>query len=77
MYTIKHLWRFPINRLSNRGKVASLRHQVDSVSEVCQLPNPKVSELYLCLFSMSTKSVCRCFTPTLASMAKLVEGDEM
>ena len=58
----KRLWRFPIDHLPNRGKVASLRHKVDSISEMCQMFNPEVLEHYLCLFAPSTQSICRCFS---------------
>ena len=50
----KCLWRFPIDYHPNRGKVVSPRHQVDSVSEVRQPSNPKVSKHHLCLFAQST-----------------------
>ena len=56
--------------------MACPRHQVNSISEVCQSLNAKVSEHYLCLFSPSTQPVRRCFSH-LASMVKLAEGDEM
>ena len=68
-------WRFFVNHLLNRGKVASLRHQIDSVSKVCQCSNPKVLEHYLCLFSLSTQLVRGCFSHP--SIVKLAEGDEM
>ena len=45
-----------------KGKVASQRHQVDYVSEVHQLPNPKVLEHYFCLFSPSKQPICRSFS---------------
>ena len=50
----KCLQRFLVNHLPNRGKVESRRHQIDSISEVRQPPNPKVPKHHLyiikCIF---------------------------
>ena len=58
----KCLWRFLINHLPNIRKVASPRHKVDSILEMCQPFNSEVSKRYLCLFAPSTQPIHRCFS---------------
>ena len=56
--------------------MASLRHQVDSISEMRQLLNFEVLKHHIWLFTRAHNQFADALT-TLASMVKLSKGDDM
>ena len=48
MSWLERLWRFPIDHLPNRRKKESLRPQVDSILEMCQLLDSKILKHHNC-----------------------------